>query len=108
MKHKKHILIIGLQSFGNRAFLRPHRILRLTKDPHNPYDPYAIYAQLPYIGTIGYLANTAQLLFEGCVSARGIYFDFTTQGYAKVEFIAQNWAICELIPAPQRLLLLTR
>ncbi|WP_394954119.1 hypothetical protein [uncultured Helicobacter sp.] len=108
MKHKKHILIIGLQSFGNRTLLRPHRIVRLLKDPNNPYDPYAIYAQLPYAGTIGYLANTPELLFEGCVSARGIYFDFITQGYAKVAFIAHNWAICELIPAPQRLLLLTQ
>lgn len=97
-----HILIIGLQTFHSRAHLRLGRILRLAKEPQNPFDEFAIRAELPYIGVVGYVAKRDSLKIslrsqiEGCKDARGIYFDFITRAYARVEFLSEHWAICAL------------
>ncbi|MGI0406030.1 HIRAN domain-containing protein [Helicobacter himalayensis] len=97
-----HILIIGLQTFGSRPHLRLGRILRLEKEPQNPFDEFAIRAELPYIGIVGYVARRDSLKIslrsqiEGCKDARGIYFDFITRTYARVEFLSEHWAICAL------------
>ncbi|OMD86488.1 hypothetical protein BSK67_28245 [Paenibacillus odorifer] len=54
--------------FWNRL-LKTGQAIQLFKNPDNPYDQEAIRAEIPPIGKIGYVANSAHTVPKGCRSA---------------------------------------
>ena len=56
-------IFVTITGFKHYYGLEPFKIgnlIRCIKEPSNPYDSDAIRAFLPYIGKVGYIANSPQ------------------------------------------------
>lgn len=53
------VTITGFQHYYGREPFQIGNLIRCAKEPGNPYDSDAIRAFLPYIGKVGYIANSA-------------------------------------------------
>jgi len=96
---KAHLTITGFsQTYGFIPF-EEGQIIYLKKEPENLYDSEAILAHLPYIGNIGYVANSPRSVIRGTMSGGRLYEHFDTDAVAKVEFMTGNQIICRLLPA---------
>ncbi|MEI8198784.1 MAG: HIRAN domain-containing protein [Eubacteriales bacterium] len=96
---KAHLTITGFsQAYGFIPF-EEGQIIYLKKEPENPYDAEAIVAHLPYIGNVGYVANSPRSVIRGTMSAGRLYERFDADAVAKVEFITGTQIICRLLPA---------
>ena len=63
------ITITGLDHYLGKKPFRVNRLVRLVKEPDNGYDSEAIADELPFIDTIGYVANSVNTVFDGTFSA---------------------------------------
>ena len=52
------VTITGFQHYYGREPFQIGNLIRCAKEPGNPYDSDAIRAFLPYIGKVGYIANS--------------------------------------------------
>ncbi|SJZ48059.1 HIRAN domain-containing protein [Garciella nitratireducens] len=96
--HKNYFLTItGLNHYYGMKPIEIGKILTLVKDKNNKYDEEAIAVLLPYIGTIGYVANSPNTVVKGTSSAGRIYDIFEEEAYAQVLFATKESAICVLI-----------
>ena len=60
---KNKNIFVTITGFKHYYGLEPFKIgnlIRCIKEPGNPYDSDAIRAFLPYIGKVGYIANSPQ------------------------------------------------
>jgi hypothetical protein len=73
------------------------RIIKIVKEPDNEHDNEAIGAELPFIGKVGYVANSPNTVARGTYSAGRIYDLFDTEAYAQVLFVTHGSVICLLI-----------
>lgn len=94
-----YVTITGKRGFFKQAPYKVGRILRLRHEPDNIHDSFAICAELPLIGTIGYVANHGDNVYEGTLSAREIYYTFDECAYAKIRFITRSSVIAQIIEA---------
>lgn len=93
------ITITGLNHYYDKRPFEIDRILRIVKEPDNAFDHEAIRVELPYIGTVGYVANSANTVFRGTVSAGRLYDRIKDYSYARVLFITHSSVIaCVLSP----------
>ena len=67
------ITITGFQHYYGLEPFKIGNLIRCAKEPGNPYDSDAIRAFLPYIGKVGYIANSPQTKAGGTESASRIY-----------------------------------
>ena len=96
----KNILITitgGNNYFGKKPF-KVGRVLKLTKEPDNDFDCEAIKATLPYIGTVGYVANSVHTVYEGTHSAGRLYDKFEDCAYAEIIVITHSSVIAKVLP----------
>ena len=73
---KNKNIFVTITGFKHYYGLEPFKIgnlIRCIKEPGNPYDSDAIRAFLPYIGKVGYIANSPQTKAGGTESASRIY-----------------------------------
>ncbi|MGI6451295.1 MAG: HIRAN domain-containing protein [Desulfitobacteriia bacterium] len=68
--------------YGMKPF-EINRILLLVKEPDNEYDAEAIRAELPYIGKVGYVANSPSTMAKGTMSAGRLYDRIGNYAYAQ-------------------------
>ena len=73
-------------------------ILKLVKDKHNDFDSDAIEVKMPYINTVGFVANSPNTTFKGTFSASRIYDNFGDYCYARVMFITHSSVIALVLP----------
>ncbi len=92
-----YVTITGRKGFLKQSPYKVGRILRLRREPDNAYDPFAICAELPLIGTIGYVANHGDNVYEGTMSAREIYYTIGKFAYAEIKFITRSSVIAQII-----------
>ena len=59
-----YITITGLKHYYGKKPFRPGQSVRLVKEPGNPYDCEAIRVEMPVIGTVGYVANSSDTVFQ--------------------------------------------
>ena len=93
-------MYITITGFKNYYGLKPFRIgniVRCEKDVNNQYDGDAIKATMPLIGTVGYLANSADTIAGGTVSASRIYDKMSDNFFVKVCFTTHTKVICDII-----------
>ena len=64
------VTITGFQHYYGREPFQIGNLIRCAKEPGNPYDSDAIRAFLPYIGKVGYIANSPQTKAGGTESAK--------------------------------------
>lgn len=73
------------------------RVVKLIKEPQNAFDSDAIRVEMPFIGKVGYVANSPNTVAKGTKSAGRIYDLFHVEVFAKVLFITSSKVICQLI-----------
>ncbi|MFD1954827.1 HIRAN domain-containing protein [Paenibacillus thailandensis] len=98
MNQPIYVAITGTQHYYGAAFIKPGQIIHLTKDPDNIHDHEAIRAEIIPIGKIGYVANSAHTVPNGCWSAGRMYDTFDRHICAIVRFIVKDLVIAELAP----------
>lgn len=92
------VTVTGMNHYYGRVPFEIDRVIQLVKEPENPHDPEAIRAQLPYIGTIGYVANSVSTVADGTLSAGRLYDRFGDSVYARVMFVLHSSAVCYVLP----------
>lgn len=83
--------------------LKPYkvgRIVKIVKDVDNEYDEDAIRVELPFIDTIGYVANSVNTVFAGTCSAGKIYDKIDDYAYAQIMFITHS-SVIALVLSPE-------
>ena len=83
--------------------LKPYkvgRIVKIVKDVDNEYDEDAIRVELPFIDTIGYVANSVNTVFAGTCSAGKLYDKIDDYAYAQVMFITHS-SVIALVLSPE-------
>lgn len=76
--------------------LKPYkvgRIVKIVKDVENEHDEDAIRVELPFIDTIGYVANSVNTVFAGTYSAGKLYDKIGDYAYAQVMFVTHSSVI---------------
>ncbi len=63
------VTITGMNHYLGISPYKVNRLVKLIKEPDNPHDPEAIRVELPFIDTIGYVANTAWVPFSPAPAA---------------------------------------
>lgn len=91
------ITITGTKHYYGMKPFEIGRIIKLVKEPHNEYDPEAIRAELPFIGEIGYVANSVHTVVKGTFSGGRVYDLFEEEAFAQVLFVTHDSVICLLI-----------
>ncbi len=102
MEKSLFITIAGTTHYYEMKPFEINRILLLVKEPDNEYDAEAIRAELPYIGKVGYVANSPGTLAKGTMSAGRLYDRIGEYAYAQVLFVTQTKVIC-LVILPEEL-----
>ena len=91
------ITITGINYYLGKTPFKPNRIVKLVKDTENDFDSEAIKVSQPFIGTVGYVANSIETVCDGTCSAGRIYDKIEDTAYAKVMFITNSFVIAELL-----------
>lgn len=81
--------------------LRPFtvgRTVKLVKEKDNEFDNEAIRVELPFVGTIGYVANSTFTTYMGTYSAGRVYDKIEDYAYARIMFVTHSRAIALVIP----------
>ena len=99
----KYVTLTGLNHYYGKVPFKIGRIIRLQKDYDNNHDSEAIKVVLPFIGTVGYVANSLHTVFDGTNSAGRIYDKFGDHVYAKVEIVSHSSIVAELIPPTENI-----
>lgn len=97
---ERYITITGFNHyFGKRPF-KIGNVLKCKKEPENIQDMEAIKVMLPYIGTVGYIANSPYTVAGGTMSAGRIYDQVKKKFYVRVLFTTSSKIICKIEDAP--------
>lgn len=100
-----YITITGQNHYLGMKPYKVGRRVRLVKDTDNGYDSEAIRVELPYIDTIGYVANSTHTVYDGTQSAGRIYDRIGDVACAEVMFITHSAVIARVLsekdPFPQ-------
>jgi hypothetical protein len=81
--------------------LKPYkigRVVKLVKDKDNDQDEDAIRVELPFIDTIGYVANSTSTVYKGTYSAGRLYDKIGDEAFAQIMFVTHSSAIALILP----------
>lgn len=91
MENTYFVTITGIDHYYGKKPFEIGRIVKLIKDKNNEYDKEAIAAYLPFIETIGYVANSTNTVYDGTISAGRLYDKIDDYTYARVMFVTRTW-----------------
>ena len=94
-------MFVTITGIGNYYGAKPFeigRVVRLVKEPDNKHDSDAIRVELPFIETIGYVANSTNTVYRGTYSAGRIYDKIEDSAFAEVAFITHSSVIAAVLP----------
>ena len=94
------ITITGQNHYLGMKPYKIGRIVKIVKDVDNEYDEDAIRVELPFIDTIGYVANSVNTVFAGTYSAGKLYDKIDDYAYAQVMFITHS-SVIALVLSPE-------
>ena len=80
--------------------LKPYkvgRIVKLCKEHNNEFDETAIRVELPFIDTVGYVANSTSTVYKGTFSAGRLYDKIGEEAFAEIMFVTHSSAIAILV-----------
>ena len=97
MKKAIFMTITGFKHYYDKKPLEVGRLVKLVKEPDNPYDNEAIAVTLPFIGKIGYVANSGKTVYAGTYSAGRLYDKIDDFAFAYIMFITHCSAIAVLL-----------
>jgi hypothetical protein len=73
-------------------------VVKLVKEKDNEYDEDAIRVELPFIDTIGYVANSTSSVYKGTHSAGRLYDKIGDEAFAQIMFVTHSSAIALILP----------
>ncbi len=91
------ITITGLNHYLGTNPFKVGRLVKLIKEEDNKYDSDAIRVAMPYLDTVGYVANSVYTVYQGTCSASRIYEHTGKTAYAQVMFITRSSVIAKLL-----------
>ena len=91
------VTITGIHNyFGTKPF-KVGGLVKIVKEPDNDYDCEAIRAELPFIDTVGFVANSTKTVYAGTYSAGRLYEKIDDYAYAQVMFITHSSVIAMVL-----------
>ncbi len=87
------VTITGVNHYYGLKPFKIGGIVKLLKDRDNEYDSDAIEVRLPYVETVGYVANSPNTCFKGTVSAGRLYDKIDEYVYARIMFVTHSSVI---------------
>ena len=93
------ITIAGAKNYYGLQPFKPGVTVKLEKDKENKHDGEAIRVTLPYIDTVGYVANSTHTVYDGTHSAGRLYDKMEDYAYARVMFVTHSSVIAMFISA---------
>lgn len=91
------VTITGIHHYyGDKPF-EIGRVVRLVKEPDNKHDNDAIRVELPFIETVGYVANSTSTVYRGTYSAGRIYDKIEDAAFAEVAFVTHSSVIAAVL-----------
>ena len=97
MENTYFVTITGIDHYYGKKPFEIGRIVKLIKDKDNEYDKEAIAVYLPFIETIGYVANSTNTVYDGTISAGRLYDKINDYAYARVMFVTHTSAIALIL-----------
>lgn len=97
MEKSIYITITGGNNYFGKAPFKPGRVFKLEKEPDNLHDDEAVKVSHPFIGTVGYVANSIHTVYEGTHSAGRLYDKIGDTAYIKIMFITHSSAIARVL-----------
>lgn len=94
---KQYVTIAGFSKFYGLIPFEEGQVVYLRKEPENLHDAEAIAVHLPYVGIVGYLANSPRSVVRGTMSAGRLYDRVSNETVARVLFITESYVICKLL-----------
>lgn len=91
------VTITGLNHYYKTKPFKINGILKLKKEYDNVYDDEAIKVELPFVGVVGYVANSSYTVYSGTMSAGRIYDKIDDYTYAKILVITHSSVIAEVM-----------
>ena len=98
MENTIYITITGGNNYFGKMPFKPGRIFKLEKEPDNLHDTEAIKVSHPFIGTVGYVANSIYTVYDGTYSAGRLYDKIDNIAYVEVMFVTHSSAIAKVLP----------
>lgn len=92
------VTITGTNHYYGLKPFKVGGIVKLVKDKHNDFDCEAIQVKMPYIDTVGFVANSPNTTFKGTCSAGRIYDSIGDYSFARVMFITHSSVIALVLP----------
>ena len=91
------VTVTGLDHYYGKKPFKSGAILKLVKDKYNTHDSEAIRVVMPFIDTVGFVANSPNTVFEGTVSAGRLYDKFDEVIMARVMFVTHSSVIAYVV-----------
>lgn len=92
------ITVTGVNHYFGMKPFKVGKVFKIVKDEENFHDDEAIRAELPAIDTIGYVANSANTVYAGTMSAGRLYDKIDDYAYAQTMFITHSSVIALVLP----------
>ena len=92
------VTVTGVNHYYGLKPFKVGGIVKLVKDKLNDFDGEAIAVMMPYINTVGFVANSPNTTFKGTRSAGRIYDSIADFCYARVMFITHSSVIALVLP----------
>lgn len=96
MENKLFITITGTGFYYGEKPFEIGTIVRLKKEIDNDYDGEAIMVELPYIGKVGYVANSHKTVIKGTMSAGRLYDKIGETAFAQIKFVMGTYIVAEI------------
>lgn len=93
---KKYFTIAGCNHYYGNEYMKKGMKVKLVKEPDNEYDQEAIQVKIKGLGKVGYVANSSYTVKEKSMSAGRLYDKIGKKAKAKIVFILDGSAICEV------------
>ncbi len=97
MKNTTYITITGIGYYYGEKPFEIGSMVKLRKDFDNEHDSEAIMVEKPYIGKIGYVANSYKTIIKGTMSAGRLYDRIATVAFARVMFVTDKAVIAQIV-----------
>lgn len=91
------VTITGIDYYLGKKPFKVGRKVRLVKEKDNDFDSEAIRVELPYIDTIGYVANSTHTVYDGTLSAGRMYEKIGEKAVAQIMFITHSGVIAKVL-----------
>lgn len=98
MKESKelYVTITGFKNYHGMSPLGIGKLVQCKKERDNVYDGEAIICTIPFIGTVGYIANSTNTVAGGTMSAGRVYDKVPKRFYVRVMFTTFTKVICRV------------